>query len=797
MRVGKNIMTNFTVNKNEIEKDLHTLYGFDFDYRTLDNSTVKMISKPHYMLDLETTTYTTSKKESRVYYSGYMRIDGKFDDFGDTTNFDEFMKWLVYNQGLNYFHNLKFDGKFLVPWLEMNGFKFVIGGEDKKEDKSYSVIIDNVGNWYGIDINVKVKRKGKKPIIVTTSIWDSAKKIPLSVKNMASSYKLPIVKLGDDYDYHMYRDENWKPSELETEYLKNDLSIVARVLWMGYENKRFKRTISADALLDYKETMYPYGKYEKALKRYSESNIRKAERKGKELTVEESEKGFFTYKQKMENEFRNFERNYPILPVDTNAYIKRAYLGGMTYANPIYKGELIKEVSSYDVNSMYPGIMLNEILPYGEPVEMIEGVDFEEDEINVDSNFPLSIFRVKFSFELKYNHIPFIQIKNSPYFNSNVHLTSSDNLVVDMHVTNIDWERIIKHYHIDDVEIVNGIKFKADNKHFKEYIDKHGERKIRGKVEKKVGVTQDAKNMLNCLYGKMGSNDKLSGKVVDNSGEFTKYIDRTNDNEEIIEKEIEAQYMSVAVFTTAYGRSKVIKAGQDNFDRFLYMDTDSVHLIGFEQPDLDMHDTELGKWGREGDSLEARFNGAKRYFKLKCMDENGDETTIDKMSYVKELYKCAGAPEQTTVRFTKDNFVNGTRFLPEFKCKKTGKIYNNYKDFKRGDDIIFECKFTTKTVKGGVLLCPSSFELGDSHISKIRNIERTIEMELEKRNPSEKRIASLQNKLNMEIEKHNNDVIERAKDFEGEAFENMINNMTIKIKNDWLETLEEERKMFA
>ena len=92
-----------------------------------------------------------------------------------------------------------------------------------------------------------------------------------------------------------------------------------------------------------------------------------------------------------------------------------------------------------------------------------------------------------------------------------------------------------------------------------------------------------------------------------------------------------------------------ITAAQDNYDRFLYADTDSLHLLGTDPPhgvDVDPH--ALGKWKHEYDFDEGLFLRAKQYG-----ERVGDEYVVH----------IAGAPRSITDRMTLADMVDGAVFM--------------------------------------------------------------------------------------------------------------------------------------
>lgn len=64
-----------------------------------------------------------------------LTIDKSIDSFMDYVQANPNSYW--------YWHNLKFDGEFIIYWLEKNGFKHI---KDKKEkaDKTYTTLINDM-----------------------------------------------------------------------------------------------------------------------------------------------------------------------------------------------------------------------------------------------------------------------------------------------------------------------------------------------------------------------------------------------------------------------------------------------------------------------------------------------------------------------------------------------------------------------------------------------------------------------------------------------------------------------------
>ena len=123
--------------------------------------------------------------------------------------------------------------------------------------------------------------------------------------------------------------------------------------------------------------------------------------------------------------------------------------------------------------------MYEKELPFGEPI-FFKG-KYKEDKI-----YPLYIQMISCSFEIKENKIPNIQIKdNKFYFKENEYLTSSNNEIVVLTLTNIDLKLFFEQYNVYDLEFIAGWKFRAISGLFTNYIDKWIEIKNKATIERK------------------------------------------------------------------------------------------------------------------------------------------------------------------------------------------------------------------------------------------------------------------------------------------------------------------------
>lgn len=533
-----------------------------------------------YTADFETTT---NPDDLRIWAWGVSDIDNP-NNFEYGNNIESFIEWCYKHSGSNiYFHNLKFDGEFIISWLLLNGYTY----SKEKMPKTFNTIISSSGVFYKIEIVFKRYNTRLQKV----SIYDSLKKLPFSVKKIAEDFGLPIKK--GEIDYQATREVGHELTEEELDYLRNDVEIMAMALNMQFKEGLKRMTIGADSLATFK-SMLP--------------------------------KGYF-------------ESLFPVLPIEIDSDIRRAYRGGYTYCNKIHQGKDVGEGLVYDVNSMYPGVMYYEDLPCGQPIPFT-------DKYEQDSLYPLYIQKIKIDFELKKDHIPVVQVKKSYFYNDTEYLESSSGDVV-LWVTNIDLEVIFEQYDILNIEYLGGWKFKKINGIFKDYIDKFMTIKKTTKGAKRLL----AKLLLNNLYGKFATNPDVTGKIP--------YLDEDDIvRYKLDEPEVrEPVYTALGVFITSYARAKTQRTAQALYKRFCYADTDSIHIIGKDIPDnIDIDDVELGKWALESTFKRARFIRAKTYI------EEYEDGSLN--------VKCAGMPKQLQELVTYDNFLTGLKLEGKLLPKK-------------------------------------------------------------------------------------------------------------------------------
>lgn len=571
-----------------------------------------------YCADFETTT---DVNDCRVWAFSLCTISDDFETFVGTS-IDEMFSIVGTSNNTLYFHNLKFDGEYLLYWLFNNGYKHV---EDKKDltEKTFTTLISDGGTWYTMKICHKIRGKNK----ICTTIIDSLKILNFSVEQIAKAFNLPISKL--EINYKKYRAPGYQLDETEKAYVINDVKIVAMALLILFKQGMNKITQGSNAMADYKAII---GKYK----------------------------------------FRDY---FPLILPEVDKDIRQAYKGGFTYLSDRFKGKIIGRGIVLDVNSLYPSCMYYKPLPYGPPLGF-------KGEYKPIASHPLYIQMLSCQFKLKKKHIPTIQLKHTLSFNQNEYLTSSKGECVTLCLTSVDLELFFNHYDVWDVTYIGGYAFMQKIGLFKEYIDKWMEIKKQSTIEGNSGMRTLAKLMLNALYGKFGLRNQVGNKIpYMNEDGLVKYKNSPLHDREPV-------YIPMACFITAWARYTTISAAQSVYDRFVYADTDSLHLTGTELPqNLEIDKTKLGAWDHELTFDKAKFLRQKTYMEFPAGEyRKAYEKKSPKMFNECNGWKitCSGMPSSCYKYVTIDNFKE--------KSSYAGKLMST-------------------RVKGGVVLVDKEFTI--------------------------------------------------------------------------------------
>lgn len=582
---------------------------------------------------------------------------------------EEFFNYLfsLNDNAIVYFHNLKFDGSFILPYLiKRKGFSQAFDSQGKaiKDNhmpcKSLNYVISDMGQWY----TIKVCTPHTKKII---EFRDSLKLMPMPLKAIGKGYGTKHQKL--DMEYTGFRFAGCEITPEEMEYIKNDVYVLKEALEIMFEEGHNKLTIGSCCMTEYKHII---GRQE-FTSNYPDCY---------EMSLDLATYGEAT----------------------VGDYIHNSYRGGWCYVVKGKECEVKHNGLTADVNSLYPSMMHSEsgnYYPIGEPHFWVGDIPPE-----ALINHRYYFVKVRTRFYIKENYLPFIQIKKSPYYRPNEMLETSDVFynncywkyleddegndiptVVELTLTMTDWILMQEHYDLVDCEILSGCWFESRIGIFDEYIDKYKTIKVHAKGAKRT----IAKLFLNNLYGKMASSPDSSHKLCSVDDDIVIHFTTVK------EMDKQAGYIPIGSAITSYARNFTIRAAQKNYygvnERgFIYADTDSIHcdLRPEELKGVPVDDNAFCCWKLESCWDRAWFVRQKTY--IEHITHN-DLKPVDSPYYD---IKCAGMPDRCKKRVI-DVFEGR-----EVDRVEGEKMPEKMEDFKVGIKVFG--KLIPKRISGGLIL---------------------------------------------------------------------------------------------
>lgn len=642
-----------------------------------------MFVKPrYYMADFETTvTGEKNQDQTEVWAAALVQIKTPDDDDVDDevyidNSLDKFMARLNYITSafkgniICYFHNLKFDGSFIVDWLLKHDYTTAINDwngkwrEDKYMSKrSFKCTISDMGQWY--TITVKFRSGGR------VEFRDSLKLLPFSVAGIGKGFQTKHQKLSMEYVGSMHA--GGEITQEQCKYITNDVLVVKEALEIFFADGLNKLTIGSCCKDQYRKSI-----------------------------MKDDYTKFFPV-------LTNNKIDPEIFGEDNaDAYIRHSYKGGWCFLRKIYANKIFDYGCTADVNSLYPSMMLDNDYPVGQPVF------WNGNYIPEEATKPNHLFfvRVKTRFYLKKDKLPTIQIKGSAFYKSNEWLTTSDVLykgnyhkylrnpdgsLLDMRptltLTQMDFKLLKKHYDLVDFEILDGCWFftMPGKLLFGDYINHWAEIKKTSKGARRL----EAKLFLNNLYGKFAAKIDSTTKMpyLEDGRVRFKLIPDTDERKE--------WFIPIGSCVTSYARNFTIAAAQANYDVFIYADTDSIHCMCSPEDlkGIKVDPNEFSCWALEATWDEAVFVRQKTY--IEHVIEEDQEPCVPYFNI-----KCAGMDKRP--RQLLNASLTGEKIEPEDEDEKRFlATRRTLKDFRVGLSV--PSKLITKRISGGIVLVKTDY----------------------------------------------------------------------------------------
>lgn len=507
-----------------------------------------------------------------------------------------------------YFHNLSYDAYFIVQELLLEGARNMDTWTDKRlkrgcEESCFKTFINSRDQWSALEwypegLKPRGAKNDRRPRVI---FRDSMAHLNVKLSALGEMLGLPKLEMSED-DYSKCRLINYSPTPEEIAYVKRDVEILSRSLDF-IDWKTGSLSISSGSIL--LKTLPEYVGLPRGHSRGSRQGI-------------------------------NFDSWFPELGKSADLILRAGYHGGLCRVEPSIKGRRIDEPGRvYDVNSLYPSILLDESLPVGEPVF------YEPRGLPPEG---LWVADVLASFSLKPGGVPCLINEHSEILESGS--------VVRLLLTSVDYELYTEMYDFHLLDVYWCFQLRSATGLFDDYVNLFRERKEmspRGSVPR-----YQAKQYLNRLIGKFGYSPKAVRKSVrldDVSWvEYVPFTPRAASNRPSTSMH---GYLLLPMIINAYGRARMARAIKMAGDRFLYCDTDSLHVIGDRPVDgLVMHDSEFGAWKLEYRFTDAFYNRPRQYG-LRVLDDDGG--TYDSIH-------LGGVPSQLLAQLVLDDITYSNHF---------------------------------------------------------------------------------------------------------------------------------------
>lgn len=637
-----------------------------------------------YVADFETTVYK-GQQNTEVWSAGLLG----FQDYAEPQIFnsiDGFFDYLfkARKNAKLYFHNLKFDGSFILCYLmDKLGFQeaFDVEAQElesrkKMPRKSFTHCISDVGQWYSILIKTA---RGNY-----IEIHDSMKLLPFSLKRIGQAFRTKHQKL--EMEYIGRRRAFGVISEQERKYLENDLYVLKEALEFLFKDGHDKSTIGSCCLAEYKKILG------------GEENYRILFPDLDEIPLPD----FITEKE----EWCNSKR------VETaDGYIRQSYRGGWTFVLKEKVKKMFLHGITLDVNSLYPSVMYSKsgnYYPIGKPT-FFDGRPPEWLKEKKD------FWYIRFScrFRIKPKHLPIVQIKNKPELYGATQYLETSNFIDEngqecryyqdkdgnvkecrcvFMMTHFEFELFKEHYHVYDLVYLDGCYFNCEKGLFDGYIKKY--KKI--KQESTGALRELAKLFLNNLYGKFSASNESSYKTVKTENGVLKFTTHESYTKE-------SGYIAVGSAITSYARCFTIRAAQKNYDGFIYADTDSLHLhIPIEKVQgCELHDSDFLKWKHEASWEKGWFVRQKTYIEVENGKYNIKACGMSAQS--KKVFLIGMKPKEE-----RPNYYEG---LSEYSKEWLNNLEEQFtiESFDTGLEVAG--RLLPKQIQGGILLTEGNFRM--------------------------------------------------------------------------------------
>ena len=672
-------------------------------------------------------------QDQQTYRYNIRKKDAKFRKFSPTP--------------VMFFHNLKFDGSFIRSELrhvngiiltpaEFRGQRLILRYLDSlgmrststleeverrinklkdPEDLPCAILKDETFNlsvakeaydymqlmaWAVVDIISNMGQIYVQYVVTSRmrviEIRDSAKIFPTTIEQLG--LEVGVEKQKGKWDYSKERSLNWKPSANELKYFWYDIDILALAM---------TKFLRKEKILKWTRTSYAYKKLVDSTESYLSENWNDPG----ELFSDNGQALYPEIKQKHKTDPKQtkFDRAFPEFDMVTRSVIQPAYYGGLVYRNPINgfltnKGYVLRKKNSryldagagrvYDVNSLYPHAMGDYDLPYGKP-------EYGDGKYKEDEKMPLYIqaFTAKFTKKKDTKNRVYVPMLPNSWALNHDKVMSDKDLKPSrylMKLTNIDLKNFFDNYDVSEIHYEFYYKFATCKVPFHSFKETFKDLKVKtslmikkaqdlgdSEMETKwKSMKNEVKRMLNAPYGRLSMNVLVEAMVV------TVDMFGKSSNKCAGWDVRKGSYLPAGIFICAIARNILLNAVKHAGWRFLYCDTDSIHVVGdYEVEGLPVDSAKFGYWKVESRFVKARYIRPKTYIEQtwgydKEKQEEITEPLVkfagidsDAKKHIKRVYDLKYTDERQPYKDVKaSKQVNGGTLIYSTEKKMTPRV---------------------------------------------------------------------------------------------------------------------------
>ena len=384
---------------------------------------------------------------------------------------------------------------------------------------------------------------------------------------------------GDDYDYEKLRTSDYIMSELEEAYCYNDVRGLCECI---------ASRMKGDTLAGMPMTATGY------VRRDARASMKKNPKNRKIFIATQ-------------------------LTPDLYTFCREAFRGGDTHANINYADQVLKDVSSYDIQSSYPACMMMDKYPQSAFFPIKERTFFNKDLSSYAQLIHIMWKNIRY---VGACGIPYIAMAKCKALTSDRVIDNGRVLyagLVEMYITDIDLNIILNEYEFDDLK-VNEIylsRYAPLAPDYKAVVMEYFKAKTRLKGDPAYAYEyMKSKNKLNSLYGMMCQKIDHDKTTYDGDDYITEAVP--------LEDSIAKYYKSYnsflsyqhGVWVTAHARRRLREMlniiGRD----VVYCDTDSIKCINDHRADFDKKNREIKHAAKAAGAYAKDRNGKVQYLGL-------------------------------------------------------------------------------------------------------------------------------------------------------------------------------------